>query len=269
MSTKSTQEDTVFGELFDDAAETLYVFDPRAPTLRAVTAAAGRDDGPTPQLRVLTGETTLRRFQRDFVAAATAAELAADGRLTVRTDEAREGTTVFASRDSVFVPVTAADAGSAVASGAARFAADVFDTCTRTWRGSEPFQLQTPPLSTVEETLTAEFGPDAAADFRTAVDTGTDRVDPTAFDPVTAVLLVAARHDRLHYDVSNWGERLGLASKATFSRKKTRLEDRGVIETEQEANRPGRPRQRLSLAADYERRVAENGFDSVAVDVLY
>lgn len=269
MSTKSTQRGGAFGELFDDVTETLYVFEPRAQTLRAVTVAAGRYDGGTPQLRVLAGETTLRRFQRDFVAAATAAELAADGHLAVRTDETTAGTTVFASRDTVFVPVTTTDAGPTVAAGAARFATDVFDTCTQTWSACEPFQLQTPPLSTVEETLTAEFGPDAAADFQTAVATATDRADPTAFDPVTAVLLIAARHDRLHYDVSNWGERLGLASKATFSRKKTRLADRGVIETEQEASRPGRPRQRLSLAPDYERRVTEDGFESVAVDVLY
>jgi hypothetical protein len=201
---------------------------------------------------VLAGETALLRFQRDFVAAATAAGLAADGRLTVRTDETTHGTTVFASRDAVFVPVRTPDTEPMVAAGERGVAADVFATCREAWRTREPFQLQTPPLSTVDETLTAEFGD-----------------DPTAFDPVTTVLLVGARYDRLHYDVSNWGERLGVASKATFSRKKGQLEADGVIETSQEASRPGRPRQRLSLTPDSERRVAEAGFETVVTDVLY
>ena len=269
MSTIPADSGRTFGELFGDVTETLYVFDPRATTLRALTVAAGRHDGTVPRLRVLADGTTLLRFQRDFVAAATAAELAADGQLAVRTDETTQGTTVLASRDAVFVPVRAAGTEPKVATGETELAADVFSTCTRAWRSREPFQLQTPPLSTVEETLTAEFGPDAATDFRTALATTTDRDDPTAFDPVTAVLLVTARHDRLHHDVSNWGERLGVASKATFSRKKGRLEEQNVIETSQEASRPGRPRQRLSLTADYERWVAEAGFEAVVADVLY
>ncbi len=269
MSTIPKGRGGTFNELFDDVTETLYVFDPRAPTLRALAVAAGRHEGATPRLRVLAGETTLLRFQRDFVAAATAAGLAADGRLTVRTDETTHGTTVFASRDAVFVPVRTPDTEPTVAAGERGVAADVFATCREAWRTREPFQLQTPPLSTVDETLTAEFGTEAAADFRTALATAADRDDPTAFDPVTTVLLVGARYDRLHYDVSNWGERLGVASKATFSRKKGQLEADGVIETSQEASRPGRPRQRLSLTADSERRVAEAGFETVVTDVLY
>jgi len=269
MSTIPADRSGAFGELFDDVTETLYVFHPRAPTLRAVAVAAGRHDGSMPQLRVLADETTLLRFQRDFLAAATAAELAADDQLAVRTDEATQGTTVLASRDGVFVPVWTADTEPAVATGGTEFATDVFATCTQAWRTQEPFRLQTPPLSTVEETLTAEFGEDAVADFWTALATAADQDDPTAFDPVTTVLLVAASYDRLHYDVSNWGERLGVASKATFSRKKKRLEEQDVIETSQEASRPGRPRQRLSLTTDYERRVAEAGFEAVVADVLY
>ncbi|MFW6153464.1 MAG: hypothetical protein ACOC42_03805, partial [Halobacteriota archaeon] len=52
----------------------------------------------------------------------------------------------------------------------------------------------------------------------------------------------------LLYDVSKWGEDIGLASKATFSRKKSELEDAGVIDTEKEYIDVGRPRLRLKFA---------------------
>ncbi|PHQ46924.1 hypothetical protein DJ68_04650, partial [Halorubrum sp. C3] len=64
---------------------------------------------------------------------------------------------------------------------------------------------------------------------------------------VTVSLLVAAKNDVLLYDISKWGEDVGIASKATFSRTKTRLEDLGVIDTEKVPIDVGRPRLRLKL----------------------
>jgi DNA-binding MarR family transcriptional regulator len=46
------------------------------------------------------------------------------------------------------------------------------------------------------------------------------------------------------------GEDTGVASKATFSRVKTRLEDRDLIETEKVPIDVGRPRLRLVLVPD-------------------
>jgi len=60
-------------------------------------------------------------------------------------------------------------------------------------------------------------------------------------DEVTVALLVAAKNDVLLYDISKWGEDVGIASKATFSRTKTRLEDLGIIDTEKVPIDVGRP----------------------------
>ncbi|RJX46853.1 hypothetical protein DP106_15410, partial [Halonotius pteroides] len=71
--------------------------------------------------------------------------------------------------------------------------------------------------------------------------------DGTGLDEVTVSLLVAARNGDLLYDISRWGEDVGIASKATFSRTKTRMEESGVIETEKVPIDVGRPRLRLRL----------------------
>jgi DNA-binding MarR family transcriptional regulator len=64
---------------------------------------------------------------------------------------------------------------------------------------------------------------------------------------VTVSLLVAARNRELLYDISRWGEDVGLASKATFSRTKSQLEERGLLDTEKVPIDVGRPRLRLRL----------------------
>lgn len=66
-------------------------------------------------------------------------------------------------------------------------------------------------------------------------------------DEVGLSLLVAAKHEQLLYDISRWGEDAGIASKATFSRTKTHLEERGLLETEKVPIDVGRPRLRLLI----------------------
>ena len=98
------------------------------------------------------------------------------------------------------------------------------------------------------ETLEADIGPDAAADFETVLDSlETARGDGEGLDEVTISLLVAAKNGELLYDISKWGEDVGVASKATFSRTKTQLEDNGLLDTEKVPIDVGRPRLRLLL----------------------
>ena len=69
-------------------------------------------------------------------------------------------------------------------------------------------------------------------------------------DAVDMSLFVAAKHELLLYDISKWGEEVGVASKATFSRAKTNLEESGLIETEKVPIDVGRPRLRLLFGED-------------------
>jgi hypothetical protein len=67
-------------------------------------------------------------------------------------------------------------------------------------------------------------------------------------DEVALAILAGAKREVQLFELSTWGEDVGLASRATFSRVKIALEDRGVIETEKIPIDVGRPRQRLVLA---------------------
>ena len=81
-------------------------------------------------------------------------------------------------------------------------------------------------------------------------------------------LLVAAKNEELLYEISKWGEEVGIASKVTFSRTKTMLEERGLIDTEKVPIEVGRPRLRLLLGGECLREADTDEFVSVAHGVL-
>lgn len=69
-----------------------------------------------------------------------------------------------------------------------------------------------------------------------------------SLDAVSVALIAAAQSGALTYDLGKWAQEVGVASKATISRRKTALEDDGIIYTEKVPVEVGRPRQRLLLA---------------------
>ncbi|MFB6186598.1 MAG: DUF5821 family protein, partial [Halobacteriaceae archaeon] len=81
-------------------------------------------------------------------------------------------------------------------------------------------------------------------------------------------LLVAAKNDVLLYNISKWGEDSGLASKATFSRTKSRLEEQGLIDTEKVPIDVGRPRLKLRLADPRLEEASPSELANVAQSVL-
>ena len=60
-------------------------------------------------------------------------------------------------------------------------------------------------------------------------------------------ILDGAKGEIQLFELSNWGERVELASEATFSRVKTRLGDHGLVETGTVRVEIGRSRRRLVL----------------------
>jgi hypothetical protein len=87
-------------------------------------------------------------------------------------------------------------------------------------------------------------------------------------DEVAVSLLVAAKHEQLLYDISHWGEDEGVASKATFSRTKTNLEEQGLLETEKVPIDVGRPRLRLLLGNERLREADAEELVGVAYEML-
>ncbi|WP_446685210.1 hypothetical protein [Haladaptatus pallidirubidus] len=116
------------------------------------------------------------------------------------------------------------------------------------WENSDEFSFRTPPLSEVEESLEENIGSETKEDFMAVIENRDEIRSSGDINEVSVSLVIAAKNNILLYDISKWGEDTGVASKATFSRTKTQLEDLGVIDTEKVPIDVGRPRLRLKLA---------------------
>ncbi|WP_435092951.1 transcriptional regulator TbsP [Halorubrum sp. N11] len=239
--------ENVLDAAFAGDDEELFIVDPSAETIVSlVEAAIDRDD--LPEMSMLADERTLKDVTSDFLVASKAADLVADGALDLRVLDEAADNALFVSPSRVLVLVSTDDHVAALASDDGEFVDEVFETHGDAFDDAEPYGLRTPAISRVRETMAAEIGEATREDFDAmlaAMDSA--RGEDGGIDEVTVSLLVAAKNDVLLYDISKWGEDVGIASKATFSRTKTRLEDLGVIDTEKVPIDVGRPRLRLKL----------------------
>jgi len=240
----------------------LYVVDPSAETIERLVDVASASAADSITTRLAADSRTLKGVMEDFLVASHAADLVENGVLELRTLEDDVSNSLLVSSDTVMALVDTGRRLSALASDDDRFVEDVFRAAEEVWSGSGEFALRTPPISRVRETLGAEIGPETRADFdRVLASLETARGDGTGLDEVTISLLVAAKNEVLLYDISKWGEDVGIASKATFSRTKTRLEDMGLLDTEKVPIDVGRPRLRLKVGDD---RLADASGDELA-----
>ena len=184
----------------------------------------------------------------DFLVASTAAELLVTDVLSLRTTDELFENTLLVTEKSVVAVVEAGERVAGLVTDDTEFVAAARERWSNAWEGADEFSLRTPARSHVEESLETEFGPDVVSDFRMMLGTlDTAHGDGDGFDEVVVSLLAAAKHEQLQYEISKWGEDVGVASKATFSRTKTMLEECGLIDTEKVPIDVGRPRLRLLL----------------------
>ncbi len=260
---------TTLADLFGETTGTVYLTNASADDVETVVTAAGEYDGELPHLRVLGVGEELRKVRRNFLVASRAADLVDTGVLELHERKPSHNTTLLAAPEAVYVPIHIDTVDGTAVTRHEAFREDVYDWCERNWEITEPFDLRTPPLSLVRETLDGEFDPAAREDFDQVLDSTVDVRDTGDLDEVMASLLVAAKHELLHYNLSKWGEDIGLASKATFSRKKGKLEEMGVLTTEKVAVDMGRPRQRLVFTEEYRDEVQRDGLSNLITNVVY
>ncbi|WP_425499716.1 transcriptional regulator TbsP [Halorarum halobium] len=226
----------------------LVVVDPSAEVITSLVELGSEYDGELPALDVVADERLLKDVMDDFIVASAAADLVEAGDMTLRNLEDGADNTLLVGEDSLYALVRAGEHVAALSADDDSFIADAYETFHDQWAEAEPFNLRTPPLDHVRSTLAEDIGEDVQADFDAVLSSlETARGDGDGLDEVTISLLVAAKNDVLLYDISKWGEDVGIASKATFSRTKTRLEDMGLIDTEKVPIDVGRPRLRLKL----------------------
>jgi hypothetical protein len=274
METESNLLDREIAEILragiDDAPESLLVINPSADAIEKLVSVATDYDGELPTLRLLAAEGTLKNVMDDFIVASNAADLIDEGVLSLRTSAEVPSNSLLVTDEVVVALVTADDHVGGLTATDETFVADAVDSYTDEWDAADEFSLRTPPITRVRETLGEEISPEAQEDFDAVLSSmETARGDGDGLDEVTISLLVAAKNEALLYDISKWGEDVGIASKATFSRTKTKLEDMGLIGTEKVPIDVGRPRLRLKLANDDLREADTDQLAGVAQSLLH
>ncbi|MFB6118718.1 transcriptional regulator TbsP [Halosegnis sp.] len=230
------------------AADELYVVNPDLDTLEQLLDVLDTDPGPT--VKLLAAESVLKAMSRDFKLASVAADLRDADRLVLHIYEGTDNTLLVDETSAVAVIAAGGRVAGLVADDEA-FVEGAHEAYADAFEGGESFGLRTPGITAVRETLADALGSEVADDFDGVLASmETARGDDDDLDEVTVSLLVAAKNEELLYDISKWGEDVGIASKATFSRTKSELEEAGLLDTEKVPIDVGRPRLRLKLADD-------------------
>ena len=251
---RSNRFTTDVADIFDDALDRadgpVYVVNPRGRMISRLLDRLREVDASV-LVRLLADDGPLKDVLDDFLIASHAADLIAAERLSIRVLEDTTNDSLLVSDRAVRALVAGDERTAALSTDDDAFVADIQSKCADAWDEAAAFSLRTPPLSRVRETLTEEIGPDSAADFDAMLD-HLDEVtgNGDSLDEVTVSILAAANNGVLLYDIGKWGEDVGMASKATFSRTKTQLEDLGIIKTEKVPIDVGRPRLRLTFGED-------------------
>jgi hypothetical protein len=237
----------IYRAVLADAADGAFVVVPPAASVERLVAVLDDLDSP-PAVQLLAFDDTLKAVLDDFLVASTAADLVADGTLSLRTTEDAETGPLVVTESAVVSLVTAGQQVAALGTDDEEFVESATERYDERWEASAEYGLRTPPMSRVRETMAEAFGPGMREDFDAVLASlETARGDGNGLDEVTISLLVAAKNEELLYDISKWGEDTGVASKATFSRTKTRLEEMGLLDTTKVPIDVGRPRLRLLL----------------------
>ena len=234
----------VFGKTLGAADGGSFVVAPDAETIEGLVEAV---DGESPKIRLLADTATLKAAMDEFLVAGRAANHVDADVLEIR-QYGGGANALLVTASSVVAVVRGGDRVAGLTTDDGAFIEDANDRFSAAWASADPYNLRTPPLTRVRATLESELGASTAEDFDAVF--AAVEADDGEIDEVTVSLLVAARNGDLLYDISKWGEDIGIASKATFSRTKTRLEELGLVETEKVPIDVGRPRLRLRIADD-------------------
>jgi hypothetical protein len=256
----------LLGSVVGAASGEVFVVNPNTRTLEALIETL--DGSADVTVRLLADRRTLKDTLDDFLVGSVAADLIEQGRLELRQHDAEANTLVVTEDRAVAVVIIDGQVAGLVDDDG-EFVDGLRDELDTIWAEAEEFGLRTPPISRVRESLTADIGPETAEDFDDVLASlETARGDGDGLDEVTVSLLVAGKNEQLLYDISKWGEDVGIASKATFSRTKTRLEEMGLLDTEKVPIDVGRPRLRLVLGDERLRNASSREIASVAQSLL-
>lgn len=239
-------------DILDSVSGNIVVVNPSREMIRGLVRDSDRLD-EFDSVQILTSRDAMKEVRDDFVLAARLQQLIADETAAVRVDDDLPAGTPIIVSESEVVAVISTPAGSfSVEGDDGEVAARAYESYSETWESGDQFSFRTPPLRHFRETFREEFDEEAEQDLVDLLEHLNDdpEFENSDMDVAVASLLVAAKHELMLYDLGRWGENSGVASRATFSRSKTSLENQGLIDTADVPIEVGRPRLRLLLNED-------------------
>lgn len=250
-------------ELCSSAENGALLVNPSSRVIEALADYGVEHQDRFPSLRLLAEEWSLKQSLSKFTTASRMADLIEHDLIEVKYLPNPPKSSMAVDSGKVIVIIDAGTSVGTLSTDDTDFVSTVNQSCASQFEQAEQYILHTPAISRVMETLEGRLGSDRRETFQALVDAADGRTDH--IDEVTISLLVAATYQDLLYDISKWGEDIGLASKATFSRKKTELEDHDIIDTDPEPIDVGRPRLRLRFTEPYlERASADEVIEEVS-----
>ncbi|TKX40036.1 DUF5821 family protein [Halorubrum sp. CGM4_25_10-8A] len=236
----------IFTQMIPDRDEPALYIAPRSEQIAAFAEEAVTVEDQ-PKVRLLADSDEIKDALYSFLTASKIAELIHREQLSLRTLTEPVQNTIFTTESEAVVPVM--DKHS-ISSSDPELVSSVYGEFDSRFEAAEQYHLRTPAHSVVKETLREEIGDDVADELNQVLAHAEEISKSNEYLSIVEIILIlAARNETLLYDISKWGEDAGIASKATFSRAKSALEDADLIETEKVPIDVGRPRLRL-LATD-------------------
>lgn len=196
-----------------------------------------------PDIHLLAESDEIKDAVYNFLTGSKIADLIHQGQLTIRTLSEPVQNAIFTTESETIVPVMGEHS---ISTRDSEVASLIFSEYESRFQDADSYHFRTPALSKVKGTLREEIGDDTADELDIVLAHADEISKANEYLSIVEIaLLLAARNEVLLYDISKWGEDVGLASKATFSRAKSALEDAGLLETEKVPLDIGRPRLRL------------------------
>jgi hypothetical protein len=245
-STVTSSDAELFRAALADTAGEVFAVNLDEQQLTALVETIDSLSEP-PTVHSLGLNSTAKWLRDDFLIASAVADELAAGNLSLRTTEPLSENTLLVTEETVVAVVSADDHAAGLVTDD-EFVASTRKKWADEWDSAAEFSLRTPPRSAVHESLAAEIGEEVDADFRAILDSVETTRGEEALNVVQMSLLAAAENGIQLFEISTWGEDAGVASRATFSRMKTQLEEKSVVSTEKIPMDVGRPRLRLLLA---------------------
>lgn len=243
----------------DSRNSSVYLINPGRKTFEALVESLTPESKR--QIMIVAREPLLKDMLDEFILASRTADLEADEVISLRANSTFNGNALFASTERIVAVLETPSEILGIPADESGIVSTMRGYCEHQWNRASDFNHRTPPRRVIRESLAEEIGKETQRDFDTMLEVlGTARGDAGEMNEVAVSLLAAARNGVQLYDISKWGEDTGVASKATFSRAKTRLEEVGLIDTHKIPIQLGRPRLKLVLG--------EDEFNSMTIDEL-